>query len=172
MTSILSGWREQYDRMIRSHARLLSVTDRSTALGSDDARDALVHFFEDAYHLKDWIGNDVTLSRRRFDVEKAVNNSMRLTICADICNGVKHFNLRRGRGGGAGAEIVGQGLTIGLPTARWPEPDEADEGWIEHSWHIEYRGRTYDAAKLAAEVVAAWDRWLTTQGLLSARVQR
>ena len=169
--SILTGWREQYDRMKRSHTRLLSVTDGSTAIASDDARDTLIHFYQDAYHLKDWIIEDSTLGLPRQAVEAAIDASRPLTICADVCNGVKHFRLRRPRRAGAKAQIVSQSVTIGLPTARWPEPDEPEAGSIAHVWEIEYDGRTHDAAELATDIVAAWDSWLAKGKLLPAGSQ-
>ena len=50
-------WRDQYERMERSHERLLRTADPSHDVGSADARDTLFHFFQDAYHLKDWLKN-------------------------------------------------------------------------------------------------------------------
>jgi hypothetical protein len=49
------------------------------------ARDILIHFFEDAYHLKERIKNDPTTSTS--DDETAINSSLPLSIwrnCQDL----------------------------------------------------------------------------------------
>src|SRR5215469_15607924 len=49
----LTGWREQYDRMMRAYERLQQPVWSSIAYYDD-----LHHFFQDCWHLKDWIKND------------------------------------------------------------------------------------------------------------------
>jgi hypothetical protein len=168
VTSILTGWREQYDRMKRSHARFLAVTDGTTAAASDDARDTLIHFYQDAYHLKDWIKNDSALGQPRPDVEAAIKAIDYLAICADLCNGVKHLVLNQTpRRGPLGAQFTSQGATMGLPQAQWPEPENpGDAGWIAHNWTIDDQGASYNAAELASLIVDAWDSWLRGNGLI------
>ena len=91
---IQQGWHEQYDRMRRSYRAL--AEHATTGHDSDIARDALFHFFQDAYHLKDWIKNDPRLSS---DSEAAVRASEELQLCADRCNATKHFVLTTTRTG-------------------------------------------------------------------------
>ena len=92
--SISTGWREQYDRMHRSYERLLAVLcgEHPDARSSDTARDALYHFFEDAYHLKDWIKATSTPAIGK-QIEERIKVSKPLSLCADLCNGIKHFRL-------------------------------------------------------------------------------
>lgn len=150
--SIHRSWREQYERMLRSHESLKQVTSGQHSIGSDDAKDAMMHFFQDAFHLKDWLKNDQSLS---VDSEAAVNASRPLEVCADLANGGKHMVLdRRQRGG---AELIGQDvhITIGVGSS--------------HNWRIEADdGTTWDADKLADDVVAAWDAFLKANGLLES----
>lgn len=93
--NILTGWREQYDRMIRSHDRLVEVATGSgrEVVSSDDARDRLINFYLDAYHLKDWIKNDPAAGAASRSVEGFVKNSASLRLCADLANGAKHLRL-------------------------------------------------------------------------------
>ena len=71
---IQQGWGEHYNRMGRSHARLVAIANSDIELGSDDARDALFHFFQDAYQLKDWLKNDPNRgSATKQDIENAVD---------------------------------------------------------------------------------------------------
>lgn len=65
---------------------------------SPDCGDAIYAFFQDCYHLKDWIKNDLT-SPQRTSVESFVSHSKNLSLCADICNGSKHLTLIRSRTG-------------------------------------------------------------------------
>lgn len=51
-------WPLQYRRMRRSLTRLIAFAEgeRPSYSGDpDEATDALMHFFQDAFHLKDWI---------------------------------------------------------------------------------------------------------------------
>lgn len=53
----LTGWHSQYERMKRTYARL-----SENYVSSIDYDDTLQHFFQDCWHLKDWIKNDASLS--------------------------------------------------------------------------------------------------------------
>jgi hypothetical protein len=60
MVGVLQGWQEQYRRMIRSF-RKLDGEYNNTEVYDDD----LYHFFEDVWHLKDWLKNDPAVSKQR-----------------------------------------------------------------------------------------------------------
>jgi hypothetical protein len=92
--TILSGWREQYDRLLRSRDRLSAVATGRKHASSDEARDVLIHFFQDGWHLKDWLANDPAASVDRPAVEAYVNKTPALMLCADIANGTE--TLRAG----------------------------------------------------------------------------
>jgi len=51
------------------------------------------------YHLKDWIRNDPAAVLVANRVEGYINNNPELSLCADICNGLKHLQLYRERSG-------------------------------------------------------------------------
>ena len=67
---------------------------------SEHYEDEVYAFFMNCYHLKDWIRNDpaaaVSVINR---VEGYINNNPELSLCADISNGLKHFQLDRERSG-------------------------------------------------------------------------
>jgi hypothetical protein len=157
--TILSGWREQYDRMGRSLDRLTRAATGIDHASSDDARDLLFHFFQDAYHLKDWIKNDLTTLGR--DVEDFINGSTPLSLCADLCNGTKHFRLTTTRTGDVATGFESQSVTV--------RPAPVGSGRIAapalHSWTVMSGGRDHDALALAGEVAAEWRAWLMKQGL-------
>ena len=71
-------------------------------LGSfDEPLDHVLAFFLNCYHIKDWLisgpqwldETDPEIKRRA--VEQFVTDSEELKICADLCNGTKHFHFDR-----------------------------------------------------------------------------
>lgn len=156
-----TDWSQQYWRMQRSYTRLRGYAEGLTACtDSDEAIDALFHFFQDAYHLKDWIKNFQPevggAVERLFD--KAVGVEP-MSMCADLCNGTKHFTLSRPR---SGAIFDSHSIAVrpapassGLP----PQP-------ALHTWTVQFDGdgapETVDALTLARDCVAAWDAWLAS----------
>ena len=156
--TILTGWREQYERMRRSHERLRGIAEGRERASSDAARDALFHFFQDAYYLKDWIKNDSTIEMR--DVEKWIDNTEPLQLCADLCNGTKHFKLTRTRTNDTSTAVETQSATVRPSTigsGRSAEPPL-------HGWTVQSDSRSRDAIDLSDDVVSAWQSWLRDEG--------
>ena len=87
------GWRMQWHRVERGFAKL-SETYNNTELYDDD----IYHFFQDAWHLKDWIKNDPEVpSAVSAQVEREVNDVRAFRVAADFANGTKHMTLNRPR---------------------------------------------------------------------------
>ncbi|MER5622517.1 hypothetical protein ABT061_15880 [Streptosporangium sp. NPDC002544] len=178
------GWHDQYQRMLRSHQRLLEAAGPSS-MGSAEARDRLYHFFQDAYHLKDWLKNDPT-TRAQVTAHPKVEGLFNtpgqsvlcLQLCADLCNGVKHLGLTRdAKTGDKTTGFTRQDAYVtlgtieikayvgGAPARSEPQPAHAGATG-EHRWFVTSNGQTYDAVDLANEVVVEWEKWLTAQQLL------
>src|SRR2546422_7357586 len=87
LSVLARGWREQYDRMLRWFERL-----HEPGIPDERRRDDYYAFFVICYHLKDWLQKDplVPASVRK-SVEKFIDTSPSLRMCADITNGVKHL---------------------------------------------------------------------------------
>lgn len=83
--------------MLRSRRRLKGIAGGQLTASFDEARDALLRFFQDAHHLKDWIRNNPSVSTS--DVEEFIKAAGPLQICADLCNGTKHLVLQGSRTG-------------------------------------------------------------------------
>ncbi|WP_250030339.1 hypothetical protein [Paractinoplanes maris] len=174
--NILSGWREQYDRMIRSRGHLAEVVTGSGShvVDSDDARDILVYFYMNAYHLKDWIKNDPATSSAAGSVEGFVGATAALRLCADLANGVKHLKLtRQTKTGDSQTSFSSQSVVVrpGTIRARATVNDEGQIAAIRntpsdepkpalHTWEVRSSGQAYDALELADEIVDAWKAWL------------
>jgi len=161
--TILSGWREQYDRMHRSHKRLLTTARGEGALlSSDEARDDLVHFFQDAYYLKDWIRNHTPTVIAKGKLEGLITGDRTLSLCADLCNGTKHLLLTMAKTGDLSTAITSQSVAVRPAAAGSGQPPRP----ALYSWTVESGGKTYDVVALAGEIIQAWDDLLKGEGLL------
>lgn len=81
------GWRMQWHRVERGFAKL-SAAYNNTELYDDD----IYHFFQDAWHLKEWIKNDPAVdSKMREQIELEVRKVGVFRIAGDFANGIKHM---------------------------------------------------------------------------------
>jgi len=86
---------EQYRRMMRSYEKF-AIIDRGRVYdpSPENYVDDVFAFFLNCYHLKDWIKNDRGAGlTAQTDVERFINSSYPLKLCADICNSHKHLRL-------------------------------------------------------------------------------
>jgi len=64
----------------------------------DEYIDDLWAFFQNCWHLKDWVKADLTISRDvEGRLEEVLKNYESLMICADLANRTKHHSLDRPR---------------------------------------------------------------------------
>lgn len=89
------GWHGQFDRVSRWLNRLMTVQSPT------DAEDYLYAFFQNCYHLQDWVLTELTkedtvlTELTTADVDAFVRGSLVLRICRDVANLTKHFVLER-----------------------------------------------------------------------------
>ncbi|MGW5684589.1 hypothetical protein [Nonomuraea sp. NPDC003754] len=174
------GWGDQYRRMVRSFNRLLQAAGPST-MDSAEARDFLFHFFQDAYHLKEWIKNDpdpacAQAKREVEDIFDKVKGVPALQVAADLCNGLKHLRLTASKTGDKKTTFNRQHVSKEMPvfvtswfdTPARPYVGDSDAAVGSHRWEVVSNGKERDAISLADEVVAEWQRWLEAKSLLSS----
>ena len=145
------SWREQFDRVERFLRRIENLSE-----DRNEYEDSLWAFFQNCWHLKDWIKNDPQVPPAvQQSVEDSVKESPALMICADLANRSKHFSLERIR---RDANIPGRvwEAFIGGPDA-------------VTTWH--YRVTLDDhserkALEVAREAVADWKGLLSKWGLM------
>ena len=91
---MIRDYTDQVKRMLRGYNRL---PERPFLVKDDltpEIQDNYIHFFQDCYHLKDWIKNDTSLNKDVCDaVEKYVTDTEALTFIASIANATKHLKL-------------------------------------------------------------------------------
>jgi hypothetical protein len=144
----LTGWRCQYDRMMRTYERV-----RQPVQSSVDHYDDLHHFFQDCWHLKDWIKNDPALAPRIHDAIEGKVKGGPLDVVADLANAAKHLvRTKNDRTGAYGTSTDVNVYFDGRPT--------------EVVYRITLRdGSQITALQLATEAVAAWEVILVQIGL-------
>lgn len=87
----MSEWEKQFKRIIRALAKV-ERPNRDEDVELDD----LYVFFQNCWHLKDWIANDDNLPQGTRDAIVRTAEAMeRLKFCADLANGSKHLKLKR-----------------------------------------------------------------------------
>jgi hypothetical protein len=81
-----------------------------------DYDDDLRHFFQDCWHLKDWIRHDKNVSSSvTSNVENEVNARAALVIAGDLATACKHLVLDpKRRKSSKGAEVISKGVTVHL----------------------------------------------------------
>lgn len=152
------SYREQYDRVKRWYERCAAINQgRVHEAASDNYVDEIYAFFLNCYHLKDWIIADPAALPTNQRVENYINSSTPLKLCADICNSLKHLRLthppRSGENPVFGKKHFAVQLGPGDPTR------------ISLKYEIDTKSGPVDAFELATECVAAWNAFLSTNGL-------
>jgi len=95
-----SNYQEQFKRLERWYKRFEEINNgRIHNRPSEFYEDEVYSFFMNCYHLKDWIKNDLAAASLANNVEDYINDNPEFLLCADICNGLKHFQLNRERSG-------------------------------------------------------------------------
>lgn len=148
---------EQYKR-VKRYLNRLEHQDRDSTEYDDD----LWAFFQNCYHLKDWIKNDPSV---RADiaskVEGFVNNNLELRICSDLANRIKHLSLDRVR---EEAEVTNRNVNIEVPLVG---SDILGTSTCEHVITLG-DGSKHIALDVARKAVENWTRFLSDKELLTS----
>lgn len=87
-------WKLQFFRAKRWHERALLVKKKSeTEALTDYDIDILIAFFQNCYHLRDWL--ESTRPELKKTIRSLFENSFEMRACRDICHGFKHKYLER-----------------------------------------------------------------------------
>lgn len=90
---IVGSYTEQAKRTLRSFDKL--PRDYFIKNASDVVWDDYMHFFQDAYHLKDWIIWDENNSVSENEVNKVLESEPELKLLQAIVTKMKHFKITR-----------------------------------------------------------------------------
>ncbi len=155
----IRAYRDQVDRMTRSRERLesLASAERENASKAQlDYEDAVLAFFQNAWHLKDWVRHDPTIPQPVRDaIVSQVEVTPELLICADLCNGSKHLSRTSHR--------------IGADLSLLEVDSDRIADHITFEQYVDLPDGTRFAARDAADVaLRVWEGILRRHGLLSA----
>lgn len=141
-------YQQQMNRVLRWFQRFKSISEggegESFTKSNDDE---IFAFFLNCYHLKDWIKNDPASGDLKDLVEPYINKSQALSICADLCNGLKHFKRDPSRVR-KNAEFGPKTETISLGK---------DSASIAISYTIITDSGTFDAFEIARQCLTDWE---------------
>jgi hypothetical protein len=138
-----------YERQVERVNRFLERI-KTPSNDQQEYEDMLWAFFQNCWHLRDWITNDDSAPK---ELKSAIKSSEKLSkwllLCADLANGSKHFKRNRDPflGGEMHSDVtVYVGSTTPKADFRYFVTDNA--------------GQEYDAVAVAIEAVREWVRLL------------
>jgi hypothetical protein len=148
----MSTWNEQWDRVKRYYDRFRKINDGLEGHGepSDYYFDDMWAFFQNCFHLRDWLKEDRFQSAKiRKTPHDYVRDTPCLAICADLANALKHMTLTRHLESGDEPKRTNRSMSVtgGSPV-------------VILKANIEHKGKIIDAFQLATECIAAWDAYL------------
>jgi len=112
--------------------------------------DDVVSFFIHCHHLLDWLILNNPSDTRKKELNDFVNSHEELKICADLCNGKKHYKLSRTRTGEQ-PELNGNNWSIVTFTKETGKPVT-----FFNKYEIIHYTNKYDALELAESCVELW----------------
>jgi hypothetical protein len=152
-------WEEQWKRVHRGYAEISEThASRVHDRDSEGYHDGLYHFFQDCYHLKDWLKHDPATASIASDVETVISASTPLSIAGDIAIRAKHLKLKSTRTGDLNTKVGRRDFKLGLGTGQ--------DTTIAIDYEIESGGKTYDAFSVATGCLEAWTSYLKGKKLL------
>jgi hypothetical protein len=155
----VASYRQQIERTRRYLIRLEQMYSGAVHnRPNEELLDDVYTCFENCYHVKDWLKNDTTFTKRSpEEIENYVTNTPELAITADICNAQKHFSLNRIPRSGALPIAKPAEIIVELSDSFGAESDVDEPVTISIRVYYEHNGTIYDALDLARAAMKAWD---------------
>ncbi len=153
----MSSYLEQFARVQRFLKRIENQ-DRD----SNDYDDDFWSFFQNCWHLKDWIKYDDSISSDICkSIEEGALNFLSLRICADLCNRSKHLKLTRNIR--EDAKITSRNTTVNAPTLSMNNENNAKLKCASTCEHIItlQDGSEFVALEIARQAVKDWESLLS-----------
>lgn len=148
----LTKYQEQFKRLHRWYEIFKKINDgKIHDKPSDFYQDEVYAFFMNCHHLEDWIINDPAAASVANKVEKFINNNRELSLCADICNGLKHLRLNKKERSGENPKFGPRIYRVHLGT----EPTT-----IAAKYTINTLSGPIDAFEIATKCMEAWESFI------------
>ncbi|WP_156128899.1 hypothetical protein [Plesiomonas shigelloides] len=126
---------------------------------SEFYHDDIYAFFVFCYHVKDWLIGDHRLKLDKQTVEKFINNNFELMLCADVCNGTKHFIQTAGRARTGQQPVV---YASSISVTVYPQEANISPSGSQYmcSFGIETSSGIIDVLTLAEKCISLWSEFL------------
>lgn len=156
-----SGWKGQLARVARWHERVQSLGARDDlSITPITAFDYLYAFFQNCYHLRDWLKNSGTLSES--DLQSFMTDNEAMAVCRDIANGTKHLRIT--------TPSIDANPAFGREyhPAGWPgkRPGTSESYFVLLEDRTTKAESRFDLQDLAARCLAEWEHLLRSRGLV------
>lgn len=144
-------WKHQYERVSRWFSRIENVSNATYQMNPIDSKDYIVTFFQNCWHLKDWLMKDPLIAKDARLIQKikdfAEKESQYIKISQNIANGSKHGEFEN-------FHRKSKGLSVNLIG------DEKSGIWQSAVYEYTQRNKTYEVVDLARKCVQEWEKFL------------
>jgi len=146
---------KQFKRMERWYKRIEIICQKTPDnMGNLQELDDVLAFFQNCYHLKDWVKNDSSSGILATDIENFIRQSNCLMICGDLCNGSKHLKINNPR--------IDSDTTI---NRSYTVAEHVTDPILKRDFIVTSGGRQYNALSLAKECIGAWKNFFSSHGM-------
>ena len=132
------------------------IQEPSATFSIEKPQDDCITFFMHCYHIKDWIkAIHCNSKKEKQAVEDYINANDELRICAHICNGAKHYEIRGKFRSGNAREVK--------VTKHTPKTHRFGTGKLEvHKcqFSIVSKDSVIDSLELAERCMELWNEYL------------
>lgn len=150
---------EQYNRMKRWQKRLEEIhSGRKHTRETDSYQDVVYAFFQNCFHLKDWVIKSGVLSAQK--VEEFMKQTVEMRICRDLSNSAKHLVIGDNYPAAIDKNIQVKNRKFSLELG-------GAETLISVDYSVEADGQIYQAFDVAIICVNLWEKFLKENKLLS-----
>lgn len=148
-------WLIQYKRVERWLTRIEEISNPEHQIKPEDALDYIVAYFQNCWHLKDWLAEDPKTKVSKELIEGFIKNESKyIKISGVIANGSKHLTFYENDNRqmpSLSAKLVG---------------DDKHQVWQSATYEISQGNMTYDAVDLARKCLKEWKVFFEKNKLL------
>lgn len=148
----MKAYMRQLERTRRYLDRIAAIYSGTHPLRTyQHYEDEIASFFIHCYHIRDWLIEHSCPSTRRQDVDKFIDQHDCLRICADYCNGQKHYKLQRKTRTGEQPHLAYQTFSVSHYT-----PESGIPPTYKATYKIVSQNKVYDVLEIAQGCVDLW----------------
>ncbi|HYT40708.1 MAG TPA: hypothetical protein VEP90_00050 [Methylomirabilota bacterium] len=146
-------YRQQLRRLERKYRALSKSRDAIEDSNIDEIRDLLLSFFQDCWHMRDWLINSTSLDQAQLN--SFLSHSVEMNMCREICNTAKHLVLTRPTRVQHARLVDFRNIEVPLALAREYDPNGDKLTFI-------FLQQEYDAFELAGRYLDLWHEFLSS----------